>query len=358
MKIVFRADASHHIGSGHVMRCLTLADFMAAKGADCIFICRETRGNLIEFIKKRNYTVKSLPNVDDTEKKGGASFLSCTQEEDAGQCGTLLEALDADWLVVDHYALDVTWERLLLPYCGKILVIDDLANRNHVCSVLLDQTFGRDKLEYKEKVPSNTTVLSGSDYALLRPEFSQVREENFGTRTFSKGLQNILITLGGSDAGNVTGVVLESLRLSLLPIACEITVVLGESSPWVKEVKEQVEDFPYKVKVKVGVDNMAELMARSDFAIGAAGSTAWERCCLGLPCLMVVLADNQRLIAQSLMEYGAAFVQPMSLLREVGSLLSSDYFDQEKLISMSKKAYMVTDGLGVKRVGEYLINVQ
>ena len=179
MKITFRTDASLQIGTGHVMRCLTLADALAARGAYCQFICRAHDGNLIEFIRRKGLTAHPLPAgaalprspTDPTH----AAWLGATQAEDAEACAPILAAQRPDWLIVDHYALDARWERALAPHYRKLMVIDDLADRPHSCDLLLDQTFGRDAADYRPLVPADCRLLCGSHYALLRPEFAALR---------------------------------------------------------------------------------------------------------------------------------------------------------------------------------------
>ncbi|MBC3457524.1 UDP-2,4-diacetamido-2,4,6-trideoxy-beta-L-altropyranose hydrolase [Pseudomonas mosselii] len=310
-KVVLRADASLEIGVGHVMRCLTLADALRQRGVECHFISREHPGHLIEQVRERGYCVHVLPcepagSVEDDGVAHGA-WLGSTQPDDVQACRAIMAVLQPDWLIVDHYALDSRWERELKPYCKKLLVIDDLADRSHDCDMLLDQTLGRDEGHYRPWVPAHCVVLCGVQYALLRPEFAALRAASLERRSTPRLLE-LLVTMGGVDKDNATGQVLEALRYCELPAPCRITVVLGPSAPWLSEVRSLAEGMPWSTRVLVGVSNMGQLMADSDLAIGAAGATSWERCCLGLPTLMMVLAVNQRLVANVLEAVGAAWV--------------------------------------------------
>jgi UDP-2,4-diacetamido-2,4,6-trideoxy-beta-L-altropyranose hydrolase len=308
MKVAFRTDASIQIGTGHVMRCLTLADALAARGGQCMFICREHAGNLIEHIRSKGHAVYSLPLSDEADADlAHCAWLGATQEQDAKACVPLLGDLQPDWLVVDHYALDIRWESALAKYCSQLMVIDDLADRSHACNMLLDQTFGRDAKDYRPLVPKDCMLLCGSSYALLRPEFEALRPYSLKRRTQPK-LKHLLITMGGVDKDNVTAQVLNALRTCALPADCEITVVMGAMAPWLVDVQEHAQTMPWSTAVRVGVCNMAQLMADSDLAIGAAGSTSWERCCLGVPTIMIVLAENQANVAVGLERAGAARV--------------------------------------------------
>lgn len=361
MKIVFRVDASLQMGTGHVMRCLTLADAFKKQGADCHFICREHPGNLINLIVQHGHNIDSLPYIENyrqpKQKKRiddliHSSWLGATQKEDAELCVSIIELLQADWLIVDHYALDIYWEQELRSYCKKLMVIDDLADRHHDCDMLLDQTYGRDSDVYRLLVSEHCHLFCGAQYALLRPEFIEWRDYSLKRRVNGQ-LEHLLINLGGVDKDNITTQILNNLSNCLLPSSCYITVVMGGTAPWIKDVQQQAKKMPWPTEVLVGVNNMAELMAKSDLAIGAAGSTSWERCCLGLPSIMVVLADNQNLIAKDLHNWGAAI---STLQQEVEHNLPRvlKQLSTSQLKRMQCKALQVTEGLGVKILLSYI----
>lgn len=363
MRFAFRTDASLQIGTGHVMRCLTLADALTAKGAQCHFICREHPGHLIDFIRSKGYLVNVLPLATtedaDAETTGQvtagtshAGWLGATQMQDAGACAPMLAALRPDWLIVDHYALDATWERALAPHYARLMVIDDLADRPHVCDLLLDQTYGRDEADYRPYVPATCRLLCGAQYALLRPEFAALRPYSLQRRA-QPVLRELLITMGGVDKDNATGAVLEALRTCQLPTDCRITVVMGATAPWLEAVQTQAQAMPRPTRVLVGVNDMAQLMADSDLAIGAAGATSWERCCLGLPTATLVLADNQAGIANALESVGAVFLPIQADLRS-GLLVDPARLTPAVLVAMSIAAARITDGHGTQRVGTYL----
>ena len=364
MKIAFRADASLQMGSGHVMRCLTLADALKDKGADCCFICREHPGNLNEFIRSKGYPVQALPHsapaganpfaikaTPESPQLAHAGWLGTTHEHDAAECAAILGELQPDWLIVDHYALDTHWEAVLKPHYRKLLVIDDLADRHHACDLLLDQTFGRHTEDYAPWVPSSCTLLCGSQFALLRPEFSALRPYSLERRRYSQ-LQHVLITMGGVDKDNATGQVLEALMHTELPADCRITVVMGAHAPWLTEVRQLAEQMPWSTEVRVNVNDMARLMADSDLAIGAAGATSWERCCLGLPTITAVLADNQRQVAQGLKRVRAAHViqSPRSIPECLPALMARLVLSPSDRILMTQAAARIIDGRGVQSV--------
>lgn len=364
MKVAIRVDASLQIGTGHVMRCLTLADALAANGLYCVFICREHEGNLINFIHSKSYLTHSLPVLHkagpvatapdvapSTYDLAHADWLGASQTQDAEVCASILAAEQPDWLIVDHYALDARWERTLAPHYRKLMVIDDLADRAHVCDLLLDQTFGRDTADYRHLVPIDCSLLCGSQYALLRPEFAALRPYSLQRRA-RPALRELLITMGGVDKDNATGQVLQALRACPLPADCRITVIIGAAAPWLEDVRAQAQDMPWPTRVLVGVSDMAQLMADSDLAIGAAGATSWERCCLGLPTIMIVLADNQRKVAQGLENSGAAKLINLrqSPAPQLGELLIPLIDNPAQLLNMSDCAASVVDASGVDAV--------
>ncbi|MBC3374682.1 UDP-2,4-diacetamido-2,4,6-trideoxy-beta-L-altropyranose hydrolase [Pseudomonas sp. SWRI92] len=362
MKVVFRADASLQIGSGHVMRCLTLAEALRAEGADCHFICREHPGNLLAFISDKGFIAHKLPvetdvKYDEQKKISGVfihdHWLGATQEQDALASGSILELLKPDWLIVDHYALNVCWEKNAKQFCRKLMVIDDLADRQHLCDLLLDQNLGRQPLDYAPLVPLDCELLTGPAYALLRSEFSELRSYSLERRT-TPNLKNLLITMGGVDENNATGLVLNALKATLLPEDVHITVVMGAAAPWLANVQCLAKEIPYPTEVVFNISDMAKRMAASDLAIGAAGSTSWERCCLGLPSLMVVLADNQSRIGDALHSSGAAILlgchDAIDFCANIKATIESFAKNKEMQKRISSAAANVTDGTGCMAV--------
>jgi UDP-2,4-diacetamido-2,4,6-trideoxy-beta-L-altropyranose hydrolase len=361
MKVVFRADASLQIGSGHVMRCLTLADALRSDGAECHFICREHPGNLVDVIRERGYRVHGIAfsDADNATIKSHPSYLSwlgSSQELDAEESLKIVELITPDWLVVDHYALDATWEERLKTNNRNLLVLDDLADRQHVSDILLDQTFGRNTVDYLTLIPEGSIALCGSDYALLRPDFKKLRHYSLNRRA-GYTLKNIFISLGGVDRNNVTQKVLESLKVSVLPKSCSITVVMGPTAPWLKDIQRLARTMPWSMEVKVGVNNMAQLMADSDLAIGAAGSTSWERCCLGVPTAMVVLAENQKFAADLLVRAKAVVrLSVCNINYELAQIIEQAVECPGFLRSISEHARSITVGAGCERVLNAMFN--
>jgi len=302
VRVAFRVDASLSIGSGHVMRCLTLADSLADKGAQCHFICREHPGHLIEYIRRKGYSVHVLPPCAkelflekqpvSTDDPPHASWLGCTWDIDAAATRAILNEGEPDWLVVDHYALDARWERALQGVCKKIMVIDDLADRAHICDQLLDQNFGRTATDYAPLVPPHCRVLAGSSHVLLRPQFSTMGKESF-ERQGTKEVRHILVQMGGIDQHNYTGEALTVLQGCKLPPGAQVTVVLSAEAPALDVVRQQAAATKWPTTVKVGVKDMAKLMRESDLAIGSGGGATYERIYMGLPAILRPTASNQ-----------------------------------------------------------------
>jgi len=331
-RVVIRVDASLQMGTGHVMRCLTLAEALKEHGADIVFICREHDGHLLERIEQQGFKTYALPNAHDEEavtnsetgknELYGRCWLGSTQQQDAALCRPLLEKLSPDWLIVDHYGLDQMWQAQLAPYAGKLMVIDDLANRVHECDVLLDQTYGRQVEDYADLVSPQAQLLLGSEYALLRPEFAEWRDYSLQRRR-NPEFKKLLITMGGVDPDNVTGEVLFALEKSALPKGVEIIVVMGATAPHLESVKRQSRLMANNTCVKVNVDNMAELMANTDLAIGAAGSTVWEMLYLGIRPIIVKTAENQSDVVKRIQLSELAYVLNKNDLK--GCDLLTDY---------------------------------
>lgn len=359
MNIVFRADASMRIGTGHIMRCLTLADTLASVGHICTFIIRNHSGHLADLIRQRGYRVALMSRPDpllqaQTVDTNYANWLGASWQADAEETITLLQGVKPEWLIVDHYAIDCRWHKAVRPVVGKILVIDDLADRKLDCDVLLNQNYGCTEADYQELVNYNCKLLLGSQYALLRPEFAALRQQAINKRKTYQGIRRILISMGGTDPDNVTSLVLESLASVGWADFPFIDVVLNGKAPHLKSVIELAERHPFPVSVTVDANDMARLMFLADLAIGAGGSTNWERCCLGLPSLVIITAENQTRGIQILTENGVVFCFKIGELIGLLKAISTVWNSQDWLL-FSKNSFSITDGLGSNLVMRELV---
>ena len=277
------------------------------------------------------------------------SWLGEDWNVDLGQTRKALGGMYFDWLIVDHYALDRRWESGMRDQVKNIFVIDDLADRKHSCEVLLDQTYGQQGSSYKQLVPEHCELLIGASYALLRPEFSEYRAKSL-TRRVCSSVNNILVSLGGVDKDNITSEVLKVIENSHLPKNIRIIVVLGGGAPNIVTVRNLIPTLKHDVELLVDSSNMAELMSEADLAIGAAGSTSWERCVLGLPTIMFVLDENQQKIAAELSKVGAALILDCEIFSKLGEAIEGLVSNETKLFEMGCAASTVCDGCGVDKI--------
>ena len=293
-KIIFRVDSSMQIGSGHLMRCLSLADQLKTK-AEIIFISRNLMGNFNYLIKKNGFIcIELCHNNNENKLSGYEKWLTVGQKEDAEEVKEILNDLSVDLLVADSYAIDEIWENTIRPYVKKIMVIDDLANRKHDCDILLDQNYYIDmNTRYNGLVNDNCKLLLGPKYALLREEFYREKKNQ---RQRDGQIKNILVFFGGSDLTNETMKALRALVL-LNREDTIVNVVVGGSNQYKNEVKEFCDKYKW-MNYYCQIDNMAEMMNLADLAIGAGGTTTWERCFLGLPAIVIAVAENQIKIAE------------------------------------------------------------
>jgi UDP-2,4-diacetamido-2,4,6-trideoxy-beta-L-altropyranose hydrolase len=350
MKFCFRADASLHIGSGHVVRCLTIADALVKQGHESYFICRQHQGNLIAFVRQRGYMVYVLPepalnNSDSLSEY--QRWLGVTEQQDAQETLDILKEHPVDWMIIDHYGLSIVWQQIVRQQVNWIVAIDDLANRQHDANIILDCGLANTPEDYAKLNKRKGLYLTGPSYALLRPEF---RTKRLWLEPYPKSYNHenlrILVNLGGIDKDNLTGTVLELLSHSQSRQHLSVTVVMGINAPWKESVVELSKKLPFHSTVLINANNMADLMVEHDLAIGAAGSTAWERCCLGLPTIMICMADNQKMIAKYLHDLGVAIsIDQSEICSEL--LLILDQLDQIQLQAMHQKALNVTEGQGV-----------
>jgi UDP-2,4-diacetamido-2,4,6-trideoxy-beta-L-altropyranose hydrolase len=356
MKVVFRTDASQQIGTGHVIRCLTLAKALRAAGVTCQFICREHPGHLLDLIRGFGFTGVGLPiasgfrsssnNVDFS--LAHASWLGSEQQTDAAETIAALGDAPIDWMVVDHYALDQRWENSLRPYAKKIMAIDDLADRSHDCDVLLDQNLVEDmEHRYDGLVPGNCTRLLGPTYALLQPDYLDLYPR---TPPRLGPVRRILVFFGGADSNNLTGMALAAF-VSLDCADLALDVVIHPESPHFQSVSAQAKGNT-RITMHQNLPSLAELIVKADLAVGAAGATSWERCCLGLPTLVVTLAEHQRPIAAALEKKGlvrwlghVGTVKTESIKQAMQQILRN-----EDLAAWSHRCRDLVDGQGASRL--------
>jgi len=337
------------------MRCRTLATALKKQGVSVYFVTRAHLGHLAATLELDGFNVVLLPRPLSNKDSGNtyADWLGVSQYEDAAQTLDAIACLSCDWLIVDHYGLDQIWEEQLKPHTRKLMVIDDLANRKHVCDLLLDQNYAVDgEARYQLWVPRHCHLLLGPRYALLRPEYAQYRE-NMAPRTGD--IKRLLVYMGGGDNHNVTSKVLFALcatRFSHL----EVDVIIGPNYLFKNEVIRIAKSRP-NTHIHGNRPHLADLMARADLAIGAGGATTWERICMGLPTLVISIAENQEATCKGLelaglIRYlGAAHKVDVFMIE---SALSNMLADDTCLEMADSSLKSLVDGLGANRVVEVI----
>lgn len=356
MKVVFRVDSSTKIGGGHLMRCLTLAEALREYSMQVSFICRDLPGNLITLLRTKDIPIAVLPAPITNPTKHTndyASMLGVSQAEDADQTLAALNKEIPDYIIVDHYGLNIEWEQILHPKCKKLMVIDDLANRLHDCDVLLDQNYSVDTTQrYLGLVPRSCKVLLGPSYALLRNEFQTLRLQQ--TNKIPSLKQLLVFFTAGDDQGET----LKAMQgIVLFGKAVQVDVVIGKGNPDMLAIKAMcaVQHWSYQCQV----DYMPALIAQADLVIGGGGSSNWERCALGVPALVVILAENQAAIANALDNAGVIInLGWNSTLQATDYATALNALTTERLAALSERAFQLVDSKGAQRVVEILTENQ
>jgi len=343
MKVAIRADASAVIGTGHVMRCLTLAAVLRARGCEALFLCRALEGHLAGRIESDGFAVEIIA-------------AAAGEADDAQETLAALARADfsPDWMVVDHYGLGADWERAVRTAASYVMAIDDLADRAHDCDVLLDQNLVAGyEHRYDGLTPGLARRLLGPEFALLQPRYRELHE---AAEPDTGAVRRILIYFGGADTAGLTELSLRAfLALDRSDIAAD--VVVRASDPR----RKTIEDLARKrenISVHGMIPSLADLMAQADLAVGASGTTSWERLCLGVPAIVVTLADNQRPIAAELDRLGCvrwlgdaerldAGAMATALAESVGPR-GTRWFNSEVASRV--------DGLGADRVADTLLS--
>ncbi|MEO6517093.1 MAG: UDP-2,4-diacetamido-2,4,6-trideoxy-beta-L-altropyranose hydrolase [Steroidobacteraceae bacterium] len=328
---MFRVDGGQQIGSGHVVRCLTLASELSRRGAHANFICRNVAGHFAELIESAGFGVELLDANDD----------------DAAATRKLLTQHAAQWLVVDHYGLDAAFESAQRDVVGRIMVLDDLADRLHDCDLLLDQNFHgtAGQRRYENLVPRPCRLLQGPRYALVQREYAMLREM-LGPRGAPR---RVLVFFGGSDATNETSKAVAAL---LQPefAGLAVDVVVGRNHPDPEGIRALARERD-GIVVHRPLGTLAGLMFRADVALGAGGTATWERLALELPTAVVTVADNQREFTAALASAGM-----VRWIGDAGQVTPSDYASalRSLLVAPAANAGLV-DGLGAERVAAALL---
>lgn len=365
LKVAIRADASVEQGTGHLMRCLVIADALRERGHKCIFVTQPFLPKLIKQIKDRKHRVVILNN-DAPHPEGSVvcdeylKWLGRSVARDAFETFSVINREKPDVIIADHYAIDATWMKHVASNDLKKVIIDDLANREHFCDILIDQNFGRIPQHYDQLVPKETTILAGSEYVFIKEDFKKNREKMQADR-LERDPRHLNICMGGVDKENSSFRILETIMKLEYFKNWSVDVVLRSSSPNAKMLNQYVENHPRNVKVYFDYDNMASLFGKADLAIGAGGVTLWERCCVGLPTLLLTIADNQVPAALAMSKTGAIVysgdIREKNWQTKLGSNLSMISTKLDIIHQMSRKAFCICDGNGLGKVCDIIEHV-
>lgn len=368
MNIAIRVDASLEIGTGHVYRCLSLAGALRKNGARIVFLCRNQVANLSALIRTQQFAVELLPSVEALPSSSSpipaehgapppahAHWLGVEQRTDSMQSiQALRNGIPWDLLIVDHYALDFRWEAAMRAVVKRIMVIDDLEDRNHDCDVFLNPNHLDAALQRPQcTVPDHCLMLLGPEYVLLRPEFQIARR--YGQMR-GNGIARILVYFGGNDLHNLTGLTLEALDFENLRHLL-VDVVVGPDNPHRHAVEELVRTRA-KTRLHIQPPNFIELLLRADLCIGAGGTTTWERLCVGLPSIIITVAENQTNFARNL--HRKNYVTWIGNEKEATSLDIAKAILQEisRLQSLPFITNTITvDGEGASRVAQFIASI-
>lgn len=359
MRVLIRVDASSTIGTGHLMRCLALADSLQKLGGDITFLCKAFPSNGSKFIELRGFTVILLPlnwkcKEHKTTHRYDERMLRRHSNADASQTQKVIKSIGKiDWLVLDSYALGLEWERLIRPLVSDLMVVDDFVDRQHCSDLLLNQNIiPASANNYSGKVPQNCRVITGPSYCLLDASYERLRKV---TPPRHGKIKRIVLYFGGVDPTNQTKMVLQALLEGNFENLV-VDVVLPSLGPFRADIQSFAKKLPF-AKVHDELPTLANLFARADLAIGAAGSASWERVCLGLPALIVSISEDQRIVADGLEKNGLArwighqgSLTSFDILREIESTLQSD-----QLTEWSSHCRNRVDGAGSSRVAEIMM---
>lgn len=346
MNVIIRTDSSLEIGTGHVMRCVTLAKQLVREGAEVSFICRKFQGNSNSFIQSQGFHVHILFSY---ENQNNWKWMRNNWKQDAEETKLIIQSLTKriDLLIVDHYSIEVKWEKVLRSVVPHIMVIDDLADRLHDCDLIIDQNFYLNMHNrYQGLVSDSCIQLLGPDYVLLRDEFLFIDTQKIKR---DGNVKNILVFFGGTDPTGETLKTLQAIQ-QLNRIDIEFNVVVGALNPQKKEL-EQVCGQMSNVRVHGQVNNMAELMVKADLAVGAGGTASWERCYLGLPSILIIVADNQNEVTHAVAKKGAvqllgksSEVTEKRICKEINELCGNSI----KLNEMNRNCWEIVNSNAVK----------
>lgn len=338
--ILIRTDTNTQIGSGHFMRCMALAQAWHKSGGNATFLMSTRCSHIRKRLGTEGMKVAYL-----TAQMGSS--------EDAIQTAAVAKNITASWIVLDGYQFDGVYQRVLKKSSLNLLFIDDYGHAGHYyADMVLNQNIYAHEDLYANREPY-TRLLLKTKYALLRNEFLKWQPWN---RDIAKQARKILVTLGGGDPENVTGKVIEAVdRIKINGL--EVVVVVGGHNPHVETLRKSMRNKNFDIRLIQNATNMSELMAASDVAVSAGGSTCWELAFMGLPAAVLVFAENQEKIAAGLDKARAMInldqYKKISI-EQITATLQRLIIDHNLRQEMSRRGKVLVDGMGATRVVEVL----
>ena len=343
-----RVDAGVQIGDGHFLRCLTLANSLKKKFDQIIFISNQLPKHFIKKIKRDNFKIYKINGYTHIQKEKLEKKLK-TQliHNDLVETKKIIEKYknSTNWLIIDHFGIDHFWEKNVRVNIKKIIVIDDLANRKHECDILIDQNFYKNmQKRYTKLIPNYCEQCIGPRFTLLRPEFFNARKNLKRKKQFKR----ILISFGGSDPSNETKKAI--LAIKDLEKKYKIDVIVGSNNPNKKQITNICSKISF-CNFYEQVENISKYMKKADLAIGAGGTSTWERCCLGLPTIVTSLSKDQEKINENMSKIGCAIdLGTAEKTTKLDYVKALNEINSKKLRKISKKCLVLVDGKGVKRI--------
>ncbi|MCC6278780.1 MAG: UDP-2,4-diacetamido-2,4,6-trideoxy-beta-L-altropyranose hydrolase [Oligoflexia bacterium] len=354
MKAVLRADSSAKIGTGHLARDISLIEALQHKNWQVEVISRMLPGTALDLLKRTGAKLHILPHSDEMVSQDEPlllhrDWLQTSWQKDSAQCEAILKSIKPDWVIVDHYALDMRWEKVIRPLTKGILVIDDLADRHHDCDLLVDHNYYfQMEHRYKDLVGSKCKTLLGPKFALIRTEF---REQRLRMQNRSGRIERLLVFMGGIDLERNTEKCLRAIGQSELKDH-QIDVIVGLKNPFRAEISECAKNLKNS-RIHVQPPNLAPLMAEAHLAIGAPGSTTWERFTLGLPSVLMTVAKNQRQLAEDLERQGLIYYLGESQnvsTEQISTTLDGINRNPQECTNRGLRCATIADGQGPDRI--------
>ena len=357
--VAIRVDSSRFIGTGHVARMLVLASELRSLGAGVIFVCKQYDGAVYEKINEKNFDCVLIPDNSNhgSISANPSSWLGTSEEVDFSAFYSVINKRAVRVVIVDHYAIGATWHMLAKNYGFKVIAIDDIAGRKFAVDILVNQNYGVQESLYDGLIIGQPTLLLGAKYAMLAKDY-RIYTSRIKRDYYNKNHINLFLFMGGVDDGDVISNVVKELHNSKVKSKFNLNIAVGAAYPYLDKLIKTLSVLTgfMKYSIHVGLPTLSNLINCSDIGIAAGGTNTWERCCLGLPTIIIPVADNQLNIAGQVSQYGAAMKVELTEINGLVDVLESLLASPKKLKSMSKMAMQIVDSYGANRLAHRIID--